>query len=86
MRKVNEKNKEWLFFNGDNCPNCGNNLEALTGYKPDEESEFEQWFYEDEEVRCSGSCGFKSTIIISDEKATIADGNIDELLKKEKQK
>lgn len=71
--------KEWKIFAAESCPNCGDNLEVLSESHESNDTEFEQYFTDGEEVRCSAECGFKSAISVDDGEAWIQDGNIDEL-------
>jgi hypothetical protein len=72
--------KQWKIFASESCPNCGDNLKVLSSSLESKDTEFEQWFSDEEEVECCGACGFKSAISVSEEgDAWIQDGNIDEL-------
>lgn len=69
--------KEWKIFAAESCPNCGDDLEVLSDKEND--TEFEQFYADGEEVRCCAECGFKSSISVDDGEAWVQDGNIDEL-------
>lgn len=73
--------KHEKIFTGDNCPNCGNELIVTTTCLDEDDTEFEQWYYDGDDVRCADNCGFASTVSINEdgECAYIADGNLDEL-------
>lgn len=71
--------KEWKILAAESCPNCGDNLEVLSDSPESNDTEFEQYFTDGEEVRCCAECGFKSAISVDDGEAWVQDGNIDEL-------
>ena len=71
--------KKWKIFAAESCPNCGDNLEVLSDSPESNDTEFEQYFTDGEEVRCCAGCGFKSSISVDDGEAWVQDGNIDEL-------
>jgi hypothetical protein len=72
--------KEKMFI-GDDCPNCGCGLIVTTTCGEENDTEFEQYYYDGDEVRCENNCGFLSTVSINEDGACayIADGNLDEL-------
>ena len=71
--------KEKIFY-GESCPNCGDDLIITTMCSESADTEYEQFFYDGDTVRCAADCGFISTVSIDeDDGAYIADGNIDEL-------
>lgn len=45
------------------------------------DTEFEQWFYDGDDVRCIADCGFISSVSVDEDSGItyIADGNLDEL-------
>lgn len=71
--------KEWKIFNAESCPNCGDYLEVLSDSHESNDTEFEQYFTDGEEVRCCARCGFKSAISVDEGEAWVQDGNIEEL-------
>jgi hypothetical protein len=66
-------------FNADSCPNCGDALIVSTDCTEENDNEFEQWFYDGEDVKCAADCGFISCVSADENGAWIQDGNIDEL-------
>jgi hypothetical protein len=73
--------KKWKFFRGGDCPHCGDDLEVLSVCLTENDTEFEIFVMDDEDVRCSGSCGFESSVIADGEFTTIQEGNLEELEK-----
>lgn len=73
--------KDEKIFIGDNCPNCGDNLIVITACREENDTEFEQWFYDGDDVRCIADCGFISSVSVDEDSGItyIADGNLDEL-------
>lgn len=68
--------KKWKIFAGEDCPNCGDNLEVLSESPEENDTDFEQWFTDGEDVRCCSECGFKSAVSVSDDgEAWVQDGN-----------
>lgn len=70
--------KEWKIFAAENCPNCGDNLEVLSESHETNDTEFEQFFLDGEEVRCCAECGYISTISVDDGEAWVKDGKFEE--------
>jgi len=64
--------KKWKIFEAESCPNCGDDLEVLSDSLESNDTEFEQYFTDGEEVRCCG-CSFKSTISVDDGEAWLQD-------------
>jgi hypothetical protein len=63
----NDKSKEWKYFEFEQCPSCGNDVEVLTdapaGYVQDGDA-----------VRCvDANCGFRSSVSVDDEEIWIQD-------------
>lgn len=71
--------KEWKMIIGENCPNCGDNLEVLSECLEKDDTDSGQWFVDGEDVKCCGDCGFESAISVVDGEVWIQDGNINEL-------
>jgi ribosomal protein S27AE len=72
-------------FIDDSCPNCGANLIVTTTCGRANDTEFEQYYYNGDDVRCAAGCGFASSVSINEDGACayIADGNLDELVERE---
>jgi hypothetical protein len=68
-------------FMADHCPNCGDSLIVTTTCGEQNDTEFEQYYYDGDHVRCAADCGFISSVSINEDGACayIADGNLDEL-------
>ncbi len=66
-------------FIADNCPNCGDALIVSTDCAEENDTEFEQWFYDGEYVKCAADCGFISCVSADENGAWIQDGNIKDL-------
>jgi hypothetical protein len=75
---IMERNEK--IFQGDNCPMCGDDLIVNTECLEEDDSDFEQWYYDGDEVRCAANCGFKSFVSCDENGAWIQDVNADELV------
>jgi uncharacterized protein with PIN domain len=54
--------KKWKRFEGDNCPKCNSNL-IVHSENQDKDTEFEQYFYDGDTVKCS-KCSFRTKIVV----------------------
>ena len=71
--------KEWKVFMGEDCPNCGDNLEVLSECLEKDDTDSEQWFVDGEDVKCCADCGFISSLSVSDDGcAWVQDEDIDD--------
>ena len=59
--------KQWKYFEFEQCPSCGNDVEVLTDTP-------EGYVQDGNEVRCvDANCGFKSCVSVDDEEIWIQD-------------
>lgn len=60
--------KRWVLVDFDSCPRCGDDAEILT------DSEINNQFYEDDEVRCCQSeiCDASGSVVSDDGRAEIS--------------
>ena len=77
--KFNDMKKEWKLFVAESCPNCGESLEVLSACLEGDDTDFEQFFMDGDDVRCMVGCGFLSSMSADGEHAWVQDGNINEL-------
>lgn len=55
---------EWKVFQPHGCPQCKSQLKVNSLILEEQDGEFEQYFYEGDEVRCM-SCGYESKIALT---------------------
>jgi hypothetical protein len=77
--------KKYKIFHAEDCPNCGDQIEVLSEFPEEKDTEFEQWFMDGEYCRCVAECGFVSHISADGDNVYMQEGNIDELNERQKQ-
>ncbi len=70
--------KQWIYFDHDCCPNCGDSLVVMVD--PEDLQDGEQLYEDAADVKCI-SCKFKSALTVDGETSEISvqDGNIMDL-------
>ena len=63
------KKPEWIEIDFEQCPACGDDLEALTncGIK-----DGVQYFWDGDEVKCLGNCGTELQITVDEHRASVS--------------